>query len=310
MSGAMEQAEALLFERFSHQVETSALPLVFIIASPRTGSTMGYQLLINAFDFYYFPNFVNDHFAACPAVGAALDWVLNPRAPVAYESAHGKTEGPFGPSEASQVFRRWFGGEHPSQTRSCRVLPGKEEHLRLTLRSMHALTGRTLLTKNAWNCFRVAELARIFPRLHFVWLRRDLTACAISDLAARYHRGSPTTWNSATTADCEALQKRPYWEQVVEQQYGYNTSMARDLAAHAAGRYVEVWYEDLCDHAREELLRMESFFAHAALPLRRKTADVPELRRSAGVSVPDEDRARIVRYVLEQQARLAEHRFE
>jgi hypothetical protein len=289
--------EALLFERYALRMDAEKLPMVFILGSPRTGSTLLYQLLINVFGFFYFSNMVNDHFPEHPVVGAALDHILNLHKPIDYSSDHGKTEGPFGPSEASLLFRHWFGGEHPSQTQSARVMPEKSEHLRLTMQSLYAISGRPILTKNAWNCFRVQALVELFPAIHFVWVRRDIVQSAWSDLKARHLRGGPTVWNSATTANYRDIQKLPYWEQVVEQQYAYNESIALDLALYAPGRFCEIWYEDVCRNPATEIQRLREHWTrnHLLLDMRAE----PPLRFSLSTWQGDEsdDFTKICGYV-------------
>lgn len=297
MNEGIKKVEELLFQNLSPHVSLDDLPLVFILASPRTGSTLLYQLLINFFDFFYFPNLVNDYFAEFPVVGAALDLLLNPRQPVSYESAYGKTQGYSAPSEGSFIFRNWFGGEHPSQTRSCEVLPGKVTHLISTMKSIYELTGQSVLTKNAWNCFRIQALTQLFPNIHFIWVRRDIALSALSDLEARYRRGGGTVWNSATTANYRDIQKRPYWEQVVEQQYEYNKSIARDLSKFSQGRHIELWYEDVCDHTEAELSRIDQYLVSQSLPTELKNRPIPSLNRSSGPHGLKEDHARILRYV-------------
>jgi hypothetical protein len=207
----VSRLETLLSGRFCRGVDAGRIPLIFILASPRTGSTLLYQLLINAFGFGYVSNFVNDRCWRFPVIGAAAGRLFARPRPVTLESDHGKTKGWRGPSEGSALFRRWFGGEHPSQTRSCRVLPGQEAHLRATMTCLYRISGQPVVLKNAWNCFRVEELSRIFPGSLFLWLRRDITASATSDLRARYRRGSPLIWNSATPANYEAIRTGSRW---------------------------------------------------------------------------------------------------
>jgi len=284
---------------------TPRVPLIFILASPRTGSTLLYQLLINAFGFGYVSNFVNDRCSRFPVAGTLLGRLFGRPRAVPLESDHGKTEGWRGPSESSALFRRWFGGEHPSQTRSCRVLPGQEAHLRRTMAGLCAVSGRPVVLKNAWNCFRVEELDRIFPGSLFLWLRRDIVDSATSDLRARYRRGSPLVWNSATPANYEAIRERPYWEQVVEQQYEYNAALGRDLTRVCPARFLELWYEDLCGHAGAELERITRFVSSGAVQVRRTDWPVPPLERPAPVPARGDDEARIREYVSRNLDRLS-----
>ena len=297
MMDAIRKTEELLFEKFSRGLDIQEVPLIFILASPRAGSTVIYQMLINAFNFFYFSNFINDFFPEYPVIAAALNSMINTRPEVSYKSTYGKTRSQGGPSEASCVFRNWFGGEHPSQTKSRKVIPEKEKHLVLTMKSIIKLTGLPILTKNAWNCFRIQELIRLFPNIHFLWVRRDIRASAISDLEARYRRGGPTVWNSATTANYREIQKRPYWEQVVEQQYEYNKWVANDLEAFSHGQYIEVNYEDICGHPKRELERISRYFASQSLPICLRNKQIPVLTHSQGPSGLEEDYAKIVSYV-------------
>lgn len=301
-------AEDALLDRFAAQVDTSEIPIVSILASPRTGSTLVYQLLGACFDFWSFSNLVNDAFAERPIVGAALEMRLRELldAPaLSLSSAYGKTDGIFGVSEASAVMRTWFGGEHPSETRSARVLPGAETHLLRTMAGLSAMTGRAVLLKNAWNCFRVGEWARLFPAIRFVHVRRDLVASALSDLEARYRRGGPEIWSSATTANHEKIRERPYWEQVAEVQYEYQRRLEADLSEQTPERSIEIWYEDICERTEATLARIERFFtsgAGAALDrrgpmIRRRSREAPPLRTSPGASVSEEDRRRVQEYV-------------
>jgi hypothetical protein len=222
-------------------------PALFILGAPRTGSTVFFQALVEAFRLPYLSNLINDYFFETPALGLVIQAGIGKAPQIELTSHYGKTAGLLQPSEASQVMTTWFGGGHPSQLVSTRILPGRLPRLRDTLRAAHALFARPLAIKNAWNCFRLEELARLLPEALFIWIRRDIGAAAKSDLHARYAtKDSPTEWNSATPHNVDALRSRPYCEQVVENQFEFNTAIERDLRAHAQGRFCEFWYEDFC----------------------------------------------------------------
>lgn len=307
MTRAFLESEQLFFQRFSRQAGVEELPLVFILGSPRTGSTLIYQLVINHFDFFYFANLINDHFAEQPVIGAALALQLGRPGPVGYSSAYGKTKEWWDPSEASLIFKNWFGGEHPAQTRSAEVLPGRVAHFTLTMQTIYQMTGQAIVTKNAWNCFRIRALTSLFPNLHFIWVRRDIGRSALSDLEARYRRGSPYTWNSATTANYREIQQRPYWEQVVEQQYEYNKSIGADLRRFSRGKYIELWYENVCNQTGHEAAKINRYFASQSLPLRQKDTALPALNRSEGPVELAEDYDKILNYIALHPDRFHEY---
>ena len=79
MMDTIRKTEELLFKKFSRGLDIQEVPLVFILASPRAGSTAIYQMLINTFNFFYFSNFINDFFPECPVIGAALNSMINTR---------------------------------------------------------------------------------------------------------------------------------------------------------------------------------------------------------------------------------------
>jgi hypothetical protein len=175
------------------------------------------------------------------------------------------------------------------------------------MQSIHALTGKVIVTKNAWNCFRIKALAELFPNSHFLWIRRDIALSAVSDLEARYRRGGPMNWNSATTANYLEIQRRPYWEQVVEQQYEYNHSIGLELGTFAPGKYIEVWYEDLCADVRVQLDRLSVFFSSCGLPMTYRDIDVLQFQPSSKASELKDDYAKIVQYIQKQANRMDKH---
>jgi hypothetical protein len=249
----LETIEQALFSEFASETPHSS-PVIFLLGASRTGSTFLYQALIHRFSLSYFSNLANDTFHNCPIIALTLQHQLRKTIDVSFKNQYGKTEGILQPSEASYVHRNWFNGEHPAQLHSKTIRPERKEHCVNTISSAYHLTQRPLIIKNAWNCFRIENLASIFPQAFFIWIRRDLANSAISDLATRYHmRTSPTVWNSATPWNYEALQERPYWEQVVENQYEFNVAISENLNKHAPSRSMDVWYEELYAQPDSEL---------------------------------------------------------
>ena len=261
----LHAVEESLATKFSNEISIGSLPCVFILGAPRTGSTLFYQFLINHFEFYYPTNLLNESFAEVPVIGAFFEQKLGTAAEVGYKSKFGKTEGPMGPSEGSKFFQRWYGGEHPSETHSSSLLPGLSEKIQRTFAALYGLTGAPLLFKNAWNCFRIESIASLFPLASFIWIRRDIRQAARSDLEARGKHGGYDVWNSATPKNYQEIKQRPYWEQVVEQQYEYGRRISSDFEMLSQKRIMTIWYEDICLNPINELSRLERFFSMAGV---------------------------------------------
>ena len=308
--GAAQSQEALQ----SSLLRTLAGPVgqpsaVFVLGSPRTGSTLLYQAISFGLSLPYIANLTNDYFAETPILGLTMQAGLARHIVPSFRSSFGKTTGLLQPSEGSAVMRTWFGGDHPSQSRSARFVPGARARCEETLAAAFALNARPLVIKNAWNCFRIEDIASMDGKPAFVWIRRDIGDAAKSDLSARYVvQGSNQTWNSATPANVEALRSRPYWEQVVENQFEFNRAVGEALRTLHPGRYIEVWYERFCSDPVGELQRIARSIGIATSP----SADAispPGLAEAKDWSLHPGDDERIESYVRGQEARLAPHRF-
>jgi len=234
--------------------DSAPAPAIFVLGAPRTGSTFLYQAMASAFGLPYIDNLTNRLFAQTPIVGLLLAGPLRQKDSISFSSRYGKVDGLVQPSEGSAVMTHWFGGGHPSQVVSNRILDGRETHMRSTLAAVNFFLEGPLTIKNAWNCFRTDYLASAFPKCALVWIRRDIRAAAKSDLAARHAvQGDPATWNSATPANVKELLARPPAEQVVENQFEFGKAIASTFAALPPSRCIEVWYEDLSADPRAVL---------------------------------------------------------
>lgn len=264
-------------EKYFLELGSNRLPSgpIFILGAPRTGSTFFYQTLVRMFDLPYISNLTNEVFARTPILGLAMQRGI--KVEIADQSRYGKTSGLFQPSEGSGPMTFWFGGEQPSQLKSFRIVDGRETHFIRTIAACETLyEGAPLVIKNAWNCFRVAYLATALRGARFIWIRRDIREAAGSDLEARYlTKGDPKVWNSATPANVEVLRMLPPAHQVVENQYAFNRAVETDLAMHAAGRYLNVWYEDFVRDPQRELERLALFMQRDA------SDDAPEGKGAA-----------------------------
>ncbi len=240
----MRQLEETLFQTLGPAPSPRT---IFILGAPRTGSTVFYQALTTAFGLPFLSNFANDHTRETPIIGILASYGLPIREDDRFSSAYGKSRGRHAHSEGSAIVSLWCGGGHPSETVSSGVLPDQVPHMRATLAAVEAETGRPLVIKNCWNCFRIASLAEHFPDASFIWIRRDVVDAARSDLAARLTvQGDAQIWNSATPRNVEELRKLPPARQVMENQLEFARAISESAAPLPKGRFADIWYEDFC----------------------------------------------------------------
>ena len=180
MMNNLSKIEETLFKEFCKEKISN---IVFILASPRTGSTPFYQALVSSSGCPYISNFTNTYFSEYPVIGLSIQH--GTKSVDSLKSKYGKTNNLFGASEGSALFANWFGGGHPSQEVSSEAKEEKKSHFEKTVNSISALYGKPLIIKNAWNCFRIQSIVNIFPMAKFIWLKRDIGEAAKSDLEAK-----------------------------------------------------------------------------------------------------------------------------
>lgn len=306
----MEAAERSLFEHLAvADGDAAQAPVLFVLGSPRTGSTLFFQALVRAFRMPYLCNLANDAFASAPALVAPMLHHVLPTLDITFTSAYGKTSGAFQPSEGSGVMRRWCGGGHPSQLKSTAVLSDQRSHMTQTLAAYAKIFGKPLVIKNAWNCFRIRDLAEQFPRAYFLWIRRDLEKSAISDLAARYIvQKDPLVWNSATPARVEELSKLPYWAQVVENQYEFSRAISEAFERYAPQSHGVYWYEDFLAAPQQVLERISRDLTPHFGDTRAEPIELQPAERSPRPLQPGDEES-LKRYVAEHAPRFQSLRY-
>ncbi len=232
---------------------------IFILSAPRTGSTYLYQLIAKTFQLPYISNATNEIYPLNPIIGLIIQSKVN--VSISLSNKFGKTEGIFQPSEGSYVLSNWFGGGHPSQTVSNKILKGKDHHFRSTLAvSEMIFNGAPLIIKNPWNCFRISSIRKLLPKAKFIWLKRDIRESAASDLESRYiTKGNPREWNSATPSNIEKLKLLPPEHQVIENQFEFNRSIKESLKNISSKNWITLWYEDILKDTNVELKKISSF---------------------------------------------------
>ncbi len=294
---AMSDVEQGLFDRFTTPVET--VPTIFILASPRTGSTLMYQMMSKYLGMHYFSNYVVKFFPEYPLIGTVIESVITGDLAdgISLRNRYGTTEGLHEPSEATLILRNWFPHEHPTETKSAQVIEGRRCHMTKTMAGIAALTGKPIVVKNAWNCFRVRELLKLFPASRFVWLRRDIAASSYSTLQARKNTGDPATvWNSASPANLSEIKRLSYIEQVVEQQFWTNDAVEKSLRRLVPDdRWVEIWYEDLMDNPVSALERISACVSQSQRSPCALTSEDFDLQAS-NRKIESDDFDRIIRY--------------
>jgi hypothetical protein len=246
---------------------------VFIVAPPRSGTTLLYQLMTGYMSVCYFTNLAQrlrvQGSEILPALSARLVKLLGlgQRQDGSLESYYGATAGWGGPNEANGIWERWFPErEHavPPGHLSANDQKGVYRAVAVTER----VFDRPFVNKCIRNSVRVQALAEIFPTALFIECTRDRLDMAQSIFVART-RALPFKpegvedpsqwWWSVKPKEYESIRHKGITEQICEQVFFVEQSI--DAARHALGgdRFLSVDYRDLCHTPQRELRRVVEF---------------------------------------------------
>lgn len=187
-------------------------PLIFIVGTPRSGSTFLSQVLSRNLEIAYIDNLIA-RFWTKPILGMIISQSIhadNFREKITTYSKHGSTIYPWEPNEFGNFWRTWLNLDF-SQTHK---LNGNElsniDQIGLfkTIQDMASFSNKPLLFKNLICGLQIKFLSSIFPNSFFIYVKRELDSTVNSILKCRIERyGSPNRWWSLKPSNYEQLKK-------------------------------------------------------------------------------------------------------
>ena len=218
------------------------LPIVLIVGSPRSGSTLLYLALSQALNVSWIPN-VSQMFPRSPITAARLFGQRKKKVPYRLASFFGNTSGLSLPSDAFSVWNRWYGED--------RYLPRVSDDSIGAMRQFMATWidnfEKPLLNKNNRNSLCVKQLSEIFPTAHFVVINRNHADIARSLVRSReFVQGSKfKPWGLLSHSNHKD-DELGYIEDVCDQIAKIGDEIQTQVSAVDSSRITHVSYEDLC----------------------------------------------------------------
>jgi hypothetical protein len=261
---------------------------VFIVAPPRSGTTLLYQLMTGHLSTCYFTNLVQRFRVSgseiVPASAACLvKWLKLGQRGKSFQSYYGATEGWGGPNEANGIWERWFPEEEhhvPPGYLPARDRQGVYRAVAVTER----VSDRPFVNKCIRNSVRIEALAEIFPTALFVECTRDRLDMAQSIFIARARElpfelegaeDPAKQWWSVKPKEYEFIKDKEIIKQVCEQVFYVERGIASARGALGEDRFLSVDYRDLCQAPHRELERIIQFMNDRGAPT-QITQPVPE----------------------------------
>ena len=235
-------------------------PPIFILGAPRSGSTLLFQVLSDAFDVGYLTNRHCQFFGA-PALAELIFRPLKNKQPSTFESFHGRIKGPSEPSECGEWWYRFF-RKKPAYVTLGDVDPKKMAMFRKSIISLISVINKPILFKNLYAAIRLEAIGRYLPEALFIVINRDIFYNAASILAGRYKTfGCYNNWWSVPPPNFEMLQNLSPVQQVLGQIYGIYDEIDRAVEQGFVKkeRMIHISYENLCKNTHGTLKLIEYF---------------------------------------------------
>lgn len=220
---------------------------IFIVGAPRTGSTILYQGLTNAYNIAYIDN-------------RACRWHRNLRFGMwlsnkeygdsphdNFKADHGNTQsfGGHAPSECGGFWYRWLPRDRHFIDHKD-ITPRMIKELRVEVFGVSAYLNKCLLFKNLNAGQRLRLIYHAFPNAKIIFIRRDPRFVIRSILNARRKVGTkPGNWWSIMPPNVGDLLGLPEAEMCAAQVYFVERQVEYDLALFPEENVREIHYRDL-----------------------------------------------------------------
>jgi len=202
---------------------------VFIIGSPRTGSTVLYQMLTYSVDCLYINNLVSIFAKSLPFGFSLSSKFYNNEPHHSFTSSFGNTNSWNSPSECPAFWFRWFPRSH-DYVEELDISPEAANEIRTNIFTITEKYSKGIIFKNLTSGQRLKVLKSVFPNAKYIYLRRDPFYSAQSVLKARKKIGfDPSYWWSVKPKSYQRFKSMPLVQRTVNQIHEHEKQILSDL---------------------------------------------------------------------------------
>lgn len=247
-------------------------PAIFVLALPRSGSTVTYQTICHGLTVNYLSNLWHLLYQL-PLVGGWLSAKIAKSHRSGFTSQHGFVPGLDGPAEGLRFWRWWLDcglSDADCLTVPKRKLRKRASYLRGVISAL-ARKGQPFATAYLGHSLVPDRVEQSFPGAVLIRLQREPVSNALSLLKSMRIAGS--SWFSVKPRECEGMmESATEHERVAAQVYWLNRRL-NDAAS--ADVMLTVQYEMLCENPERELDRIHRRCVEMGVQVRRKF-DLPK----------------------------------
>ncbi len=278
-------------------------PPVFVIGPPRSGTTLLYQLLTQKYYFSYFSEYAASYntipFLASYFTKKNFDSENN-----SFESNFGRPHGLFSPSEAGEIWNRWFPTEYRegfNYVDENHLSSGERKVIYQLIRHIEKLVRAPFINKNVKHGVRIRAMNAIFPDALFIEVYRNPFDNAASIWEMRQKLSDDhEKWVSVMPKEIDKILEKDIYRQIAAQIFSLQKNIKEDMEHIGNDRLMRVSYEELCRNPVDELESVELFLRKRGCTIKRKSKNIQKFEvRSKFDSLPDVVKENLKRAIKE-----------
>jgi hypothetical protein len=290
LNGDLGPAERALQKRYYN--DNQKYPLILIMGSLRSGTTLFMQWLASSGLFSYPTNLLSRFYYA-PVIGSKIQLMLTDtdyrfrdelgefNQNISFSSDNGKTTGVLSPNEFWYFWRQYLSEPDRDVWTDTELQQGLDSAaLRSALIGVMDVMKKPFAAKGMLFNYNIPVLDKIFDKVVFVHLKRDSKSSILSVIEARKRQlGDESLWYSFKIPEYEKLKTLDPIGQVAGQICYINRAIDRGLSNIDNNRKMLVEYESFCKNP-------EKFYHELREILKRNEYLIPEKYSGPNSFVP------------------------
>lgn len=234
----------------------NSVPVICIIGTPRSGSTLAYQVLTEAFENNHLTNFTN-LFYATPILGFKIQKILCQQYKNKYHSNHGFVSGFCGESEGLKFWDYWC-NQGLEENNSQDKIQLKKLHNRLK-----KIDEKPFITGYVGLSFSMDFMRNEFNDILFVYIERDMLSTCYS-FYKFYNESS----------DLMSLVPKSCIGKKYDNKYGMVFDQIKQIQACINRKYsddcISISYEELCENPNKIINKIQDKATNMGIKLKIK----------------------------------------
>lgn len=254
LSGLLSPVQNSLQKKY----KSNKYPFLFLVGSPRSGTTLFLQWLASL-NLFSYPTNVLNRFAYAPYIGAQIQKILFDRtfdysgefgdinSSISFSSNLGKTKGALATNEFQHFFRNYMDNFTPQYLNRKEIQNVDFVGIKQGLSSIEAVFDKPFAVKFMMLQFNLEIAFKTMQNSIFTYIKREPIFNMQSLLLARQkYYGDRNVWWSVKPKEINKLTRMDSYNQIAGQVYFTNKAIEESLMEMPAGNKVEILYEDFC----------------------------------------------------------------